>query len=195
MVLVVDNSRVLKIGSKLPAFELPATDGSTVDSAAIKDPVLAVIFTCNHCPYAQAYEGRILELARELQPKGAFFVLISSNDPADYPEDSFEHMRTHARQKEFPFPYCYDKTQEVAKAYGALCTPHCFVFDAERRLRYKGRVDDNWKEPGKVKKRELHDAMTALLAGKAPPVKQADAIGCSIKWKKGNEPAAKIVPS
>ena len=188
MVLIQSNSTILKIGDLLPSFVLLATDASTVRSADIMAPVLVVIFTCNHCPYAQAFEDRIIALGQEMQPKGAAFVLISSNDPAGYPEDSFENMHNRAKEKGFPFPYCYDKEQDVAQAFGALCTPHCFVFDADRHLRYKGRVDDNWEKPGKAKKHELRDAIDALLKGKAPAVKEANAIGCSIKWKKGNEP-------
>lgn len=189
MVLIQSNSTVLNIGAVMPPFELPATDGSVVRSGDVGAPVLVVVFTCNHCPYAQAYEDRLIALAREFAAKGARFVLINSNDPAEYPEDSLEHMRERAKQKSYPFPYCVDASQDVAKAFGALCTPHCFVFDGDRTLRYKGRIDDSWKDPSKVAKRELHDAIAALLEGRDPPVPEANAIGCSIKWKKGNEPS------
>ena len=168
----------------MPHFSLPATDGLTIDSKFVKDPVLVVVFTCNHCPYAQAYEDRLIALAEHFDEEGAQFVLISSNDATDYPEDSFDAMKVRYEEKGFPFPYCYDKSQETAKAYGALCTPHCFVFDRERKLRYKGRVDDNWKQPKEVTKHELRDAIDAIVKNQEPPITEANAIGCSIKWRK-----------
>jgi peroxiredoxin len=183
MVLINANSTALKIGSPLPHFSLPATDGMTVDTHDIHDPILVIIFTCNHCPYAQAYEDRIIALANDFDEEGAQFILMSSNDASKYPEDSFGEMKKRHDAKGYPFPYCFDESQEVAKAFGALCTPHCFVFDRERKLKYKGRVDDNWKEPKKVIERSLHDAISALLSGKEPVTHEANAIGCSIKWK------------
>lgn len=183
MVLINDNSKALKIGDKMPHFSLPATDGMTVNGAMIHDPVLVVVFTCNHCPYAIACEDRFIELAEKFDQEGAQFVLISSNDATNYPEDSFPAMKKRHEEKAFPFPYCYDESQEVAKAFGALCTPHCFVFDSARKLRYKGRVDDNWKDPTKVTEHNLRDAIAALVKGDEPPVHEANAIGCSIKWR------------
>lgn len=199
MVLINDNSKVLKIGDSMPHFKLPAanqwtstgsahgsrqaTDGMTVDSKMIKDPVLCVIFTCNHCPYALGYEDRIIALAEDFDEEGTQFVLINSNDAANYPEDSFENMKVRAKEKSYPFPYCFDEDQSVAKSYGALCTPHCFVFDRARKLKYKGRVDDNWKDPKAVTESNLHDAIQALVNDKEPPVHEANAIGCSIKWR------------
>ena len=182
MVLINDNS-ALKIGSLLPHFRLPSTDGNTVDVAAVTEPVLVVIFTCNHCPYAQAYEDRLIALQKHFDEEGVQFVLINSNDASKYPDDSFEEMKVRHDEKSFPFPYCFDESQEVAKAYGALCTPHCFVFDRNRVLKYKGRVDDNWKEPAKVTEHNLRDAIQALVKNEEPPVHEANAIGCSIKWK------------
>lgn len=183
MVLIDDNSTTLHINDAMPHFTLPATDGLTVDSSLIRDPALVVIFTCNHCPYAQAYEDRIIELAQKFDEEGAQFVLISSNDSTDYPADSFEQMKVRHDEKNFPFPYCYDESQEVAKAFGALCTPHCFVFNRERVLKYKGRVDDNWKDAGAVTERNLHDAIAAVVKDEEPPSHEVNAIGCSIKWK------------
>ncbi len=183
MVLINDNSTVLKIGDPMPGFVLPATDGMTVDATKIKDPVLAVVFTCNHCPYAIAYEQRIIELAKHFDQEGVQFVLISSNDAKNYPEDSFEAMKAKHDELGYPFPYCYDETQKVAKAYGALCTPHCFVFDRSRTLKYKGRIDDSWKDPSAVTEHNLRDALAALVKGEEPPAHEANAIGCSIKWK------------
>lgn len=183
MVLINDNSKTLNVGDPMPPFRLPATDGMNVDTSTIKDPVVAVIFTCNHCPYAQAYEDRIIALAEEFDERGVQFVLISSNDAENYPQDSFEQMKVKHDEKGYPFPYCHDESQEVAKSYGALCTPHCFVFDRQRELKYKGRIDDNWEEPSAVTEHNLKDALEALVTGKEPPVHEANAIGCSIKWK------------
>ncbi len=183
MVLINDNSTALNIGDSMPYFKLPATDGLAVDSGLIRYPALVVIFTCNHCPYAQAYEDRIITLAQKFDEEGAQFVLISSNDATDYPADSFEQMKVRQDEKDFPFPYCYDESQEVAKSFGALCTPHCFVFDRHRVLKYKGRVDDNWKDPSAATEHNLQDAIAAVVKDEEPPAHEANAIGCSIKWK------------
>jgi len=181
MVLINDNSTVLKIGATMPSFSLPATTGATIDSSSFSG-ITVIIFTCNHCPYAKAVEGRLIALGHEFEGK-ASFVLISSNDAENYPEDSFDEMKRRAEQKQYPFPYTYDADQSAAKAFGALCTPHCFAFDAEKKLQYKGRVDDNWQEETKVKDRTLHDAVAALVSGQKPKTPEANALGCSIKWK------------
>lgn len=183
MVLINDNSTVLSIGDALPQFALPATDGMTVDSGMIKDPVLVVVFTCNHCPYAQAYEDRLIALARHGDQEGVQFVLINSNDASQYPEDGFVEMQYRHNDKQYPFPYCRDEDQSVARAFGALCTPHCFVFNEKRVLKYKGRVDDNWQDADAVTEHNLRDAIAALVRGEEPPVHEMNAIGCSIKWK------------
>jgi thiol-disulfide isomerase/thioredoxin len=155
----------------------------TVDSHLIKDKVLAVIFTCNHCPYAQAYEDRLVALANHFDEEGVQFVLINSNDATDYPDDSFEAMVKKHNEKQYPFPYCHDASQEVAKAFGALCTPHCFVFNQERKLKYKGRIDDSWQDESAATEHNLRDAIAALVKGEEPPAHEVNAIGCSIKWK------------
>ncbi len=183
MVLIDDNSTTLAIGDPMPHFTLPATDGLTIDTKVVRDPVLVIVFTCNHCPYAQAYEDRLINLANHFEEEGVQFILINSNDASNYPEDSFDQMKVRREEKGFPFPYCFDESQEVAKSYGALCTPHCFVFDRERTLKYKGRVDDNWREPDQVTEHNLRDAIAALVKGEEPPVHEMNAIGCSIKWK------------
>lgn len=183
MVLINDNSTSLNIGDSMPAFSLPATDGMTVDSISIKDPVLVVIFSCNHCPYAIAYEDRIIELAKKFTPEGAQFVLINSNDSENYPADSFGQMKVRHEEKGFPFPYVHDESQEIAKLFGALCTPHCFAFDRHRELKYKGRVDDNWEDASAVTEHNLHDAIAEMVKGEEPPAHEVNAIGCSIKWK------------
>lgn len=183
MALVNDNSAVLQINDPMPEFALPATDGLTIDAQMIKDPVICVVFTCNHCPYAQAYEDRLIALAKHFDQEGVQFVLINSNDTEGYPEDSFEHMKIRHDEKAFPFPYCRDESQDVARAYGAMCTPHCFVFNQERVLKYKGRVDDNWRDPDAVTEHNLRDALAACVKGEEPPVHEMNAIGCSIKWR------------
>ncbi len=183
MVLIDDNSSTLAINDLLPHFSLPATDGMTVDTNLIKDPVLVVIFTCNHCPYAQAYEQRLIDLQEHFDEEGVQFVLISSNDAENYPEDSFEQMKLRHAEKGFPFPYCFDEDQSVATSFGALCTPHCFVFDRHRQLKYKGRVDNNWKDPAAVTEHNLRDAIAAMVKDEEPPAHEVNAIGCSIKWK------------
>lgn len=181
MVLINDNSTVLNIGDSMPAFNLPATDGLQVNSKMIKDPLLVVVFTCNHCPYAQAYEGRLKDLMEKFEESQ--FILISSNDAVNYPADSFDQMKVKKEETGWGCEYCYDESQEVAKAYGALCTPHCFVFNQDRVLKYKGRIDDNWEDASAVTEHNLNDALQALSEGHEPPSHAVHAIGCSIKWK------------
>jgi peroxiredoxin len=183
MVLIDDNSTTLALGDAMPHFVLPVTDGSTLDSNVIKSSVLAVIFTCNHCPYAQAYEDRLVAMAEKFKDAGVQFVLISSNDATDYPEDSFKAMQKKVAEKGYKFPYCYDESQEVAHSFGALCTPHCFVFNQERNLMYKGRIDDSWRDASAVQDASLQNAITDLVAGNDPTNPEVNAIGCSIKWK------------
>ena len=166
----------------MPGFTLPATDGSTVDSSAIESDILAVIFTCNHCPYAQAYEDRLVAMAEHFKADGVQFVLISSNDATNYPEDSFEAMKQKSAEKGYKFPYCYDESQAVAKSFGALCTPHCFVFNKDRNLAYKGRIDDSWRDASAVADASLQNAITDLVQGNEPTHPEVNAIGCSIKW-------------
>jgi peroxiredoxin len=173
----------LHVGDPAPPFDLPGVDGEShsVQRYADKD-VLVVMFTCNHCPYVQATESRLVEIQRDYADKGVQLVAINSNDSAKYPEDSFDEMVKRAERKGFNFPYLRDKSQEVAKAYGAVCTPEMFVFDKARNLRYRGKVDDNWEHPDKVKRRFLREALDEILAGKEVTHPWEPAIGCSIKW-------------
>lgn len=172
------------IGTAAPDFHLPATDGHeyTLGSFAGKT-VLVVIFTCNHCPYAQAYESRLVQLQADLGPRGVQLVAINANDASSYPEDNFDNMVRRAKQSGFNFPYLRDDTQHVARAYGTECTPEAYVLDAHRQVQYIGRIDDNWQHPEQVKVRHLHDAIVALLAGQAVAQPLTHAIGCSVKWK------------
>lgn len=176
--------QTLKVGQPAPGFRLPATDGKTYgfdDFSGKKAFVIA--FTCNHCPYAQANEERFNALAKEFQEKGAAFLAINANDDASYPEDSFENMKLRAREKKYAYPYLHDADQAIAKAYGAVCTPHYFLVDQHRKLAYEGRLDDNWQNPQAVKSRELRSAIEAVLAGKPVSPATTNPMGCSIKWK------------
>ena len=174
----------LALGSAAPAFSLPGTDGKTHSWADYGDKkhAVAVVFSCNHCPYAKAYEPVLIDLAKRYQGKGVEFVLISSNDAGKVPEDSFDNMKQRAKDKEYPFPYLFDEAQGVARAYGARVTPHVFLFDSKHVLRYRGRVNDN-KDQAQVKSNDLVDALDALLAGKEIATNSTKAFGCGIKWK------------
>ncbi|MDR7420580.1 MAG: thioredoxin family protein [Armatimonadota bacterium] len=174
----------LALRERLIPFSLPTTDGHTVSPEQFADaPVLGVVFWCNHCPYVKAWESRMIALQKEYASRGVRFILISSNDPAKYPEDSFEAMKTVAREKGYPFPYAFDESQEVARRYGATRTPEVFLFDRSRTLRYHGAPDDNFENPDAVTQRYLKDAIDALLAGGEPAVTETPPKGCTIKWK------------
>lgn len=181
---MVAYSKGMPSGTPAPAFSLPGVDGKTYTLDTFADAeLLVVVFTCNHCPYAQALEPRFFALAREYAPRGVRFVAINPNDAAAYPDDSFEAMKERAARLDFPFPYLRDESQQVAAAYDAACTPDIFVFDRVRKLRYNGRCDDNWKEPEKVTRQDLRRALDLLLAGQPIEFDVAPALGCSIKWK------------
>lgn len=175
----------LQIGQPAPDFtNLPGVDGDDYSLGDFDGEVLVVTFGCNHCPYVQATVDRLIELQDEFGGKGVDFTMINANDAVNYPEDSFEKMQEYAEEWGLNFPYLRDDSQQVAKAYGANKTPENFVFDAERKLQYRGRIDDNWQEPDQVQRRDLRNALEALLSGETPEVQEADAIGCTIKWKK-----------
>ena len=186
MVLITQSGlETLPIGSQAPAFNLPATDGKTYSLDSLqKSKAVVLSFTCNHCPYAQAYDDRFNDLAREFTPKGFSFIAINANDAMTYPDDSFENMIKHAKVKNFTFPYLHDKSHRVAKAYGAVCTPHIFVLDEKRKLVYEGRIDDNWKNPDAVTSHDLKNALNALATGQPIPAARTNPMGCSIKWKR-----------
>lgn len=173
----------LHIGDQATGFRLPGVDGRTHSLEEFTGkPVLVVVFSCNHCPYVQAYEDRMISIQRDYQPRGVQLIAINSNDDVNYPEDSFDAMVKRAKAKGFNFPYLRDANQEVAKAYGATHTPQLFVFDHGRKLRYTGKIDDNWQNPGAVKRQYLREAVDALLQGAAPAEAETHAIGCTIKW-------------
>jgi peroxiredoxin len=177
----------MALGAKAPDFRLPATDGRTYalkDVAGEKGAV--IVFICNHCPYVKAVIGRLVADARALVGEGVGFAAICSNDAASYPEDSFPKMGEFALAHDFPFPYLHDETQEVARAYGAVCTPDFFGFDRDLKLKYRGRLDEGrTMQPPPNTRRELLEAMRAIAAGGAAPANQTPSIGCSIKWKAG----------
>jgi peroxiredoxin len=174
----------LALHERLIPFSLPATDGHTVSTEQFADkPVLGVVFWCNHCPYVKAWEARVIALQQEYADRGVQFILVSSNDPTKYPDDSFDAMKTVAREKRYPFPYAFDESQEVARRYGATRTPEIFLFDRSRTLRYHGAPDDNFEDPGAVTQRYLKDAIDALLAGREPATADTAPKGCTIKWK------------
>lgn len=174
----------LMIGSQAPNFDLKGIDGKRYSLQSFnKSSVLLIIFNCNHCPYVQAYEQRIINLQLDYREKGLQIVAINSNDDINYPEDSFENMVKRAKAKGFNFIYLRDDTQEVAKAFGATHTPELFLFDKERKLVYIGKIDDNWMEPSKVVTPYLRNAIDEVLKGKPVSVPETFAIGCTIKWK------------
>ena len=180
--MALTGSTMVKLGSEAPYFNLPNTDGENISIEHFKGEVLVVIFTCNHCPYAKAVEDRLIELGNKYR-KTVDFVLISSNDVENYPADSPEKMAEQARNKGYPFPYLFDETQEIAKAYSAVCTPDIFLYNSERRLEYRGRLDDNWQDHNQVTREELKMAIDAVLSGNSIQFKQIPSMGCNIKWK------------
>jgi len=173
----------LALGSPAVDFHLKAVDAKSYSLKDFGDrKALVIVFSCNHCPYVQAYEDRMVRLQRDYSGKGVTLVAINSNDDHDYPEDSFENMIRRAKDKGFNFPYLRDETQDVARKYGAICTPHVFAFDVQRTLQYKGRIDDN-RNAAAVKTHDLTNALDAMLAGRKPVVQETRPFGCSIKWK------------
>jgi peroxiredoxin len=178
------SSDTVLLGSPAPGFRLRGTDRrvySLDDVAGERGTV--VVFICNHCPYVRAVIDRLVRDARELRAQGVGFAAICSNDAAAYPEDSFENMQAFAKNHDLPFPYLHDEDQSVARAYGAVCTPDYFGYDAVRRLKYHGRLDEGrTSPPSPDAPRELLEAMRSVAAGSAP-AQQRPSMGCSIKWK------------
>jgi peroxiredoxin len=184
--MALTENRDVALGTRCPDFRLPRVDGGHFGLADAADArVLVVMFICNHCPYVQAIEDRLVALARAYEGRGVQLVGICSNDPTDYPDDRPERLLARWREQAYGFPYLLDATQQVARAFGAVCTPDLYVYDAECRLAYHGRLDDSWKDQAAVTRRELALAVDALLAGRRPEPGQVPAMGCSIKWRKG----------
>ena len=183
-------STMLPLGTTAPDFHLPDTTGKMIALADFKDrAALVVIFMCNHCPYVIHIREGLAKFARDYAPKGVGMVGINANDVDNYPADSPARMKEEVKSAGYIFPYLYDETQAVAKAYRAACTPDIFLFDARRKLVYRGQFDDS--RPGNglpVTGKDLRAALDAVLAGKPAPENQKASLGCNIKWKAGNEP-------
>jgi peroxiredoxin len=172
----------VSIGQEAPDFDLPDTEGRSWSADSAEAPATAVVFTCNHCPYALAWHERIADVARDYAERGVRVLAINSNDAERYPRDSFEAMRNRVRAEDWPMPYLHDAEQTVARAYGARTTPDVFILDSQRRLRYRGAPDGDHDDPGQQAK-WMRSALDALLVGDAPQTPETKPVGCSIKWK------------
>lgn len=183
-------STMLPLGTKAPDFSLVNVDGRNVSLSDLsRSPALLVIFMCNHCPFVKHLANAIAQFTSEYMDKGLAVVGINANDVANYPADSPEQMVRESEERGYRFPYLYDETQQVAKAYRAACTPDFFLFDRDRRLVYRGQFDDSRPDSGKpITGADLRAAVDAVLAGRKPKDEQLPSIGCNIKWKPGNEP-------
>jgi peroxiredoxin len=183
--LVALTTPIRDFGWRAPDFDLPGVDGNRYTLANARGSNgLLVMFICNHCPFVKAVREKIIRDCEELRQHGINSIAISSNDPANYPEDSFDNMQRVAREFNYPFPYAFDETQQVAQAYNAVCTPDFFGFNAKLELQYRGRLDDSGRNPKPGGKRELFDAMLEVASTGNGPKEQIPSIGCSIKWKR-----------
>ncbi len=180
------NSENLALGASATPFNLVnALDGKKYSLENFKDKkILVLLFICVHCPYVQAIEDRLIQLRKDYEKESVQLVGICSNDFEEYPEDHPFRLKKRAEEKNYGFPYLVDESQEVAKAYQAVCTPDIYVYDQNRKLAYHGRLDDSWKDPDKVTRHEIREAIDALLADQNPDSTQMPSMGCSIKWKK-----------
>ena len=177
-------SFTLSPGEKAPDFSLPATDGNTYNLSDFADyKFLVIFFTCNHCPYVKGSDENTREIVLEYAGKGVGFAAVNSNSANTYPEDDFDHMVERMKEFKFPWLYLYDRTQAAAKDYGALRTPHFFVFDEKRNLVYTGRAVDNPKDISKASTHELRDALEELVSGKPVSNPVTNPIGCNVKWE------------
>jgi thiol-disulfide isomerase/thioredoxin len=197
--VALTQSTMMALGSAAPEFSLPSTEGAVYSLASFADAqALVVLFICNHCPYVIHIAPALAKLAEAYQRKGVAFVAINSNDTEAYPADSFEHMKLEKSRRGYTFPYLFDETQQVARSYGAACTPDIYVFDRERKLVYRGQFDGT--RPNRISSGNydssvnpangsaLKAALDLLLAGEKIPQEQYPSMGCNIKWKPGNEP-------
>jgi peroxiredoxin len=174
----------LQIGDKAISFKLQGVDGieHSLNDYSKKNAVV-VIFSCNHCPYVQAWQDRMVQIQSAYMSKGVQLIAINANDASKYPDDSFAKMKERAREKSFNFPYLYDETQKVARAYAAQRTPEVFLFDKSSTLQYHGSIDDNYDDPAAVKEHYLRNALDSVLAGTKAPVSETKPVGCTVKWK------------
>ena len=191
--MVAVESQMMPLGTPMPEFSLPAPDGaeiSTRNLAASQPRAYVVMFICNHCPFVKHLHEGLAQFGRDYQDKDVAIVAINANDVEKYPDDSPAKMAEEIENVGYTFPYLYDATQEVAKAYHAACTPDFYVFDADRKLVYRGQFDESRPDSGiPVTGQDLRAAVDAVLAGETPTADQTPSIGCNIKWKPGNEPA------
>lgn len=177
------NPHRLPIGEKGPDFDLPGVDGKRHSLNKFNDyKLLVVIFTCNHCPYVQAYEDRFIAIQQKFSKRALSLIAINSNEIKTHPEDDFPHMVIRSKEKGFNFPYLRDEDQKIAETYGAHYTPEIFLLDEERCLRYTGRIDDSWQDASAVRSHDLSDAIESLLSGQQVKTTETHAIGCTIKW-------------
>lgn len=184
--MALTESNMLPVGTKAPTFKLLNTVSGNIESLEElqSDVATVIIFSCNHCPYVIHVNSELVSIANEYYEKGVRFIVISSNDVENYPQDGPDKMSIVAKVLQYPFPYLYDETQEVAKAYDAACTPDIYVFDQDMKLYYRGRLDDS--RPGNDKPltgKDLRNALDGVLAGEHPPENQYPSAGCNIKWK------------
>jgi peroxiredoxin len=181
---MAQTAQTCDFGWKAPDFRLPATDGKSYALGDIRgEKGTVIVFICNHCPYVRSVIDRIVRDAADLAPIGVGTAAISSNDTIAYPADSFDNMKIFAAEHRFPFPYLFDESQAVARAYGAACTPDFFGFDADLGLQYRGRLDASGRIAVPGARRELFEAMTRIAETGEGPADQTPSIGCSIKWK------------
>jgi peroxiredoxin len=183
--MVLMNTPLCDFGAPAITFSLTGVDGKTWTLDDCRGPNgLLVMFICNHCPYVKAIQDRLIRDTAELRVHGVHSVAVMANDPADYPEDSFDNMRRLATEQGFPFPYLFDSTQAVAKAYGAVCTPDFFGYNSRLELQYRGRLDASGRQPGPADaRRELFTAMAEIARSGQGPKDQIASMGCSIKWR------------
>jgi peroxiredoxin len=182
--MATEHSTMVPLGTPASDFSLPGTNNKTYSLESFKDKeVLVVIFMCNHCPYVKAVLRRLINLQNEYAERSVQFLGINSNDSKKYPDDSPVNMKELAEKKQLPFPYLFDASQEVAKAYDAVCTPDIYVYGEVRKLLYRGRVDDNWQHPDEITRHDLKEAIEAILARQPVNDDQISSMGCSIKWK------------
>jgi peroxiredoxin len=172
------------IGSKLPGFSLPDVSGRNINDHYLQGAKAAlVVFTCNHCPYVKGSEAALIQLVRHFDSLGLKTLTINSNDASKYPEDSFDNMKAKAKALNLPYPYLYDESQKVARAFDAACTPECYLFDSTLKLVFHGTINENPKESSVAKKNFLWNAVDQLLKGQSPDPAFVHPIGCSIKWR------------
>jgi peroxiredoxin len=174
----------MEIGAYAPDFELPSAQGDVIHLSKCLEAynTVVVVFMCNHCPYVKAYRERLVAIQADYKDKGVLLVGINANDAKKYPEDNFDKMKEYVQEWGLNFPYLRDRTQDVAEAFGAKCTPEPFVIDKQGILRYNGQIDDNYREPDAVTQPYLREAIDQVLQGEAVTIDMSPAIGCSVKW-------------